>query len=160
MQTSAWQANPTDRAGSVSIHTHPRGLLARVKGPLTRVNSASLRIETLAAWSKAGEVPRVVIDLAEAGQIDSSGAGALVALSQKAKEAGVPLILSGLQEGPRRILVRTGLGTLFRTSDSVEDALLGISRAGVDPEARAAVAAKEPPPAAQKRPGDGRGERE
>lgn len=131
MQTIPWQSQSSDRPDGITVLDHSRGLVVRVRTNVTVQNSAALRAEVLSAWEASGNPPRIVLDLTGVHHIDSSGVGALMSLAQKANEAKVPFVLCGLQEGPRRMLQRTGLGKIFRTSESVEEALLGVSVQGV-----------------------------
>lgn len=143
MQTIPWQSQSSDRPDGITVLDHSRGLVVRVRNNVTAQNSAALRAEVLSAWEASGNPPRIVLDLTGVHQIDSSGVGALMSLAQKANEAKVPFVLCGLQEGPRRMLQRTGLGKLFRTSETVEEALLGVSVQGVGQPDNPAG---EPPP--------------
>jgi len=131
MQTVPWQSKTSNRPDGITILDHSRGLVVRVRNNITVLTSAGLRQEVLSAWEDRGNPPRIVLDLTDVHQIDSSGVGVLMSLSQKAAAAQVPFIVTGLQDGPRRMLHRTGLGKLLRTSDSVEEALLGVSMQGV-----------------------------
>jgi anti-anti-sigma factor len=131
MQTVPWQSKTSNRPDGITILDHSRGLVVRVRNNISVLTSAGFRQEVLSAWEDRGNPPRIILDLTDVHQIDSSGAGALMSLSQKAAAAKVPFIVSGLQEAPRRMLLRTGLGNLLRTSDSVEEALLGVSMQGV-----------------------------
>ncbi|MEO8659335.1 MAG: STAS domain-containing protein [Bryobacteraceae bacterium] len=131
MQTVPWQSKTSNRPDGITILDHSRGLVVRVRNNISVQSSAGFRQEVLSAWEDRGNPPRIVLDLTDVHQIDSSGVGALMSLSQMAAAAKVPFIVCGLQEGPRRMLLRTGLGNLLRTSDSVEEALLGVSMQGV-----------------------------
>ena len=57
--------------------------------------------------------PRVVVDLSEVQFIDSSGLGALIALHQRAADAGGELTLRNPSDGVRRVLDLTRTGPVF-----------------------------------------------
>ncbi|MCI0347504.1 MAG: STAS domain-containing protein, partial [Chloroflexi bacterium] len=66
---------------------------------------------------------KFLIDFAGAAYIDSSGLGALVALSRRVRDAGGELRLSGLNEDLRSLFELTKLDTLFAIADTPEQAL-------------------------------------
>jgi anti-sigma B factor antagonist len=68
---------------------------------------------------------KILIDFSRTGYIDSSGLGALVALSKRAREVGGELRLSGLNEDLRSLFELTKLDTLFAIADTPEQALTG-----------------------------------
>lgn len=69
---------------------------------------------------------RFVIDFQQTGYIDSSGLGVLVSLSKKIREQGGELRLSGLNEDLRTLFELTKLDTLFRITETKEEALQGL----------------------------------
>ena len=68
---------------------------------------------------------KFVIDFAQTGYIDSSGLGVLVSLSKKIREQGGELRLSSLNEDLRTLFELTKLDTLFRITDTKEQAMDG-----------------------------------
>ena len=68
---------------------------------------------------------KFVIDFSSTGYIDSSGLGVLVSLSKKIREQGGELRLSSLNEDLRTLFELTKLDTLFRITDTKEEALEG-----------------------------------
>jgi anti-sigma B factor antagonist len=68
---------------------------------------------------------KFLIDFSRTGYIDSSGLGALVALSKRVRELGGELRLSGLNEDLRSLFELTKLDTLFAIADTPEQALAG-----------------------------------
>jgi len=66
---------------------------------------------------------RLLIDFSRTGYIDSSGLGALVSISQKIREAGGELRLSGLNEDLRSLFELTKLDTLFAIAETPQQAL-------------------------------------
>jgi anti-sigma B factor antagonist len=68
---------------------------------------------------------KFLIDFSRTGYIDSSGLGALVALSKRVRELGGELRLSGLNEDLRSLFELTKLDTLFPIADTPEQALAG-----------------------------------
>jgi anti-sigma B factor antagonist len=68
---------------------------------------------------------KILIDFSRTGYIDSSGLGALVALSKRVREVAGELRLSGLNEDLRSLFELTKLDTLFAIADTPEQALAG-----------------------------------
>ena len=66
-----------------------------------------------------------MIDFSNTGYIDSSGLGVLVSLSKKIREQGGELRLSSMNEDLRTLFELTKLATLFRITDTKEEALDG-----------------------------------
>ena len=66
---------------------------------------------------------RLLIDFSRTGYIDSSGLGALVSISNKIREAGGELRLSGLNEDLRSLFELTKLDTLFAIAETPQQAL-------------------------------------
>jgi anti-anti-sigma factor len=90
-----------------------RCLEVRILIDLTLRNAAAMRRGILSAWEERGRPGPLVLDLAGARHIDSSGLSALLEISQRIEDAGISLVIRGLRNGPRRMLQRTGLGKLF-----------------------------------------------
>ena len=93
-------------------------LEVRILTDLIARNAASIRTGILSAWEERGKPGPLILDLAGARHIDSSGVSALLAVSQRTEDAGVLLVLRGLRASPRRMLERTGLGVLFHIADT------------------------------------------
>jgi ABC-type transporter Mla MlaB component len=72
-----------------------------------------------AAWEEKGRPRRVFMDLSGVQHIDSSGVGALMEIQQRAVRANVHLTLCKLENGPRRLLERTGISRLFEIRDAL-----------------------------------------
>lgn len=68
---------------------------------------------------------RFLLDFTRTSYIDSSGLGALVSLSRKAREHGGELRLAGLNEDLRSLFELTKLDTLFAIADTPEQGLAG-----------------------------------
>ena len=98
----------------LAVLDNHRSLEVRVLTNLMARNAIAIRNGILAAWEWRGKPGPLILDLAGARRIDSSGVGALLEISHHAEDAGVILVIQGLQEGPRRMLERTGLGALFQ----------------------------------------------
>jgi anti-anti-sigma factor len=101
-----------------SVLDNYRCLEVRILTDLTARNAASIRTGILSAWEERGKPGPLILDLAGARHIDSSGVSALLAVSQRTEDAGVLLVLRGLRASPRRMLERTGLGVLFHIADT------------------------------------------
>ena len=95
-----------------------------VEGQLIVANRQELKQKALEAL-EAGE-SKFVIDFTETGYIDSSGLGVLVSVSKKIREAGGELRLSGLNEDLRMLFELTKLDTLFKISESKEEAVSSV----------------------------------
>jgi len=68
---------------------------------------------------------KFVVNFSETGYIDSSGLGVLVSLSKKIREQEGVLRLASLNEDLRTLFELTKLDTLFRITDTKEEALEG-----------------------------------
>lgn len=95
-----------------------------VEGQLIVANRQELKQKALEAL-ESGE-SKFVIDFTETGYIDSSGLGVLVSVSKKIREAGGELRLSGLNEDLRMLFELTKLDTLFKISESKEEAVSSV----------------------------------
>lgn len=98
-------------------------LEVRVLADLTLSNAGAIRTSVLSAWEERGRPRNLVMDLAGAKHIDSSGAGALLEIAHRIEGSGIKLALSGLNATVRRMLDRTGLGLLFTILDVPPPAL-------------------------------------
>jgi anti-sigma B factor antagonist len=96
-------------------------IVVRVEGQLIVGNRQELK-DLIGKAIDAGD-RKFLIDFAGAGYIDSSGLGALVALSRRVRDAGGELRLSGLNEDLRSLFELTKLDTLFAIADTPEQAL-------------------------------------
>jgi len=97
--------------------------LVEVEGQLIVGNRQELKQRVLEQLE--GGDRKFVIDFANTGYIDSSGLGVLVSLSKKIREQGGELRLSSLNEDLRTLFELTKLDTLFRITDTKEEALEG-----------------------------------
>jgi len=104
-------------AGLAIVENQGR-LEVRVLTSLTAMNAAAVRAAVLSAWEDRGRPQRLVVDLAGARHIDSSGLGALLEISHRIEDAGVRLVLSGLNRPVRRMLDRTGLDMVFQIAEA------------------------------------------
>ena len=97
--------------------------LVEVEGQLIVGNRQELKQRVLEQLE--GGDRKFVIDFSNTGYIDSSGLGVLVSLSKKIREHGGELRLSSLNEDLRTLFELTKLDTLFRITDTKEEALEG-----------------------------------
>lgn len=95
-----------------------------VEGQLIVGNRQELKQKVLEELE--GGARKFVVDFQQTGYIDSSGLGVLVSLSKKIREKGGELRLSGLNEDLRTLFELTKLDTLFRITDTKEEALQGL----------------------------------
>ena len=94
-----------------------------VEGQLIVGNRQELKQKVLDELE--GGERKFVVDFSSTGYIDSSGLGVLVSLSKKIREQGGELRLSSLNEDLRTLFELTKLDTLFRITDTKEEALEG-----------------------------------
>ena len=104
-------------AGLAIVETLGR-LEVRILTNLTVMNAAAVCAAVLSAWEDRGRPQRLVVDLAGAKHIDSSGVGALLEIAHRIEDAGVRLVLSGLSRPARRMLDRTGLDMVFQITEA------------------------------------------
>ena len=95
--------------------------VVEVTGQLTVGNRQQLKDKVLAELDRGAR--KVAVDFSETAYIDSSGLGVLVSLSKKLREHAGELKLTCLNEDLRILFELTKLDTLFRISDTLEDAL-------------------------------------
>ena len=94
-----------------------------VEGQLIVGNRQELKQKVLEELEAGGR--KFLIDFSSTGYIDSSGLGVLVSLSKKIREQGGELRLSSLNEDLRTLFELTKLDTLFRITDTKEQAMDG-----------------------------------
>jgi len=98
----------------LAVLDNHRWLEVRVLTDLTVRNATALRNSIRAIWEERGRPGPLILDLAGAQHIDSSGVGALLELSHWTEDAGVTMIIQGLCQAPRRMLERMGLGLMLQ----------------------------------------------
>jgi len=98
-----------------------------LKGPLTMEN---LFLFQNAIRREEG-FSTVILDLSDVPYIDSTALGALVAAYVSRQKAGRRVVLSGVSERVLRMLKITNVESLFLTFPTLEDAIDGLTRAGV-----------------------------
>jgi len=108
---------------SFSVRKDAKGTVIGVDGQLIVGNRHELKQSVLDALEQGDR--KFVIDFTSTGYIDSSGLGVLVSLSKKIREQGGELRLSSLNEDLRTLFELTKLDTLFRITDTKEQALEG-----------------------------------
>jgi len=120
----AWRPLPNSEREMGFQVTRTGGVtLVEVEGQLIVGNRQELKQKVLEHLEKGDR--KFVIDFANTGYIDSSGLGVLVSLSKKIREQGGELRLSSLNEDLRTLFELTKLDTLFRITDTKEQALAG-----------------------------------
>ena len=81
--------------------------------------------ETLNGYKEAG-VKKIVVDLAMADLMDSSGIGEMIAGLTSMRNAGGDMLLANLKTRIRNVFLMTRLlGSVFQEHDSLEAALAG-----------------------------------
>jgi len=93
-----------------------------VRGDIDLKSSSEFRAAILGLIERRGQ-ERVILDLKGANHMDSSGIASLVEGWHEAKKRNARFILSGLKEGPRRVLDLTRLTSVFEITQTVDEAL-------------------------------------
>lgn len=115
---------PLEECMSFTVAKQDGVTVVDVEGQLIVGNRQELKQKMMDELEAGGR--KFVVDFKQTGYIDSSGLGVLVSLSKKIREQGGELRLSGLNEDLRTLFELTKLDTLFRITDSKEEALDGI----------------------------------
>ncbi len=108
-------------AGLAVLDDH-RCLEVRVLTDLTVRNATAMRNGILSVWDERGRPGPLILDLAGASRIDSSGVGALLEVSHHAEDAGVTMVITGLRKSLRRMFERMGLGLRLQIARSTASA--------------------------------------
>ena len=95
-----------------------------VEGQLIVGNRQELKQKVLERLERGDR--KFIIDFSNTGYIDSSGLGVLVSLSKKIREQGGELRLASLNGDLRTLFELTKLDTLFKITDSHQEALAGL----------------------------------
>jgi anti-anti-sigma factor len=103
---------------TITATEHAAEVCVPIWGDITVRNSADIVESVVADWEKHGRPGRLILDLSGTRRIDSSGVGALMDIRRRVSEAGTRVVLSGVEEGPRRVLDRTGIARMFEIDDS------------------------------------------
>jgi anti-anti-sigma factor len=111
-----------EQAPDVRVSEDERGVTAQLSGDLTISNSAEVSAAVQRAWEEKGRPRRLVLDLQGVHHIDSSGAGALMEIRERLSQANSRLVVTGLADGPRKLLERTGILRLFEARIMADDA--------------------------------------
>ena len=104
----------------VETETLPAGIVLRPKGDIDLSRAPAFRVE-IAKWVKDNSSP-VFIDLSQVPYMDSSGVATLVEALQMTNRSGVRLALFGMQERVRSIFEIARLDTVFRITETFEQA--------------------------------------
>src|SRR5215472_8525608 len=110
-----------DRSSAVAVSEDRGAVTVHVPSDITVNNSAEISAAVQTAWEEKGRPHRLVLDLTGGQHIDSSGIGALMEIQQRMTNANTRLVISGLEEGPRRLWDRTGIGRLFDIGAGADD---------------------------------------
>jgi anti-anti-sigma factor len=102
-----------DHAPEVEVLEDQHGTRVHVLGDITTRNSAEVSAAVQSALEEKGRLRRLVLDLSGVQHIDSSGIGALMEIQQRMQSANTRLVLTGMEEAPRKLLERTGISRLF-----------------------------------------------
>jgi len=109
--------------------------LGNVKGQSVLCFRGPLTVESVSLFQNAIRreegFSTVILDLSDVPYIDSTALGALVAAYVSRQKAGRRVVLSGVSERVLRMLKITRVESLFLTFPTLEDAIGGLTRAGV-----------------------------
>ena len=109
---------------SFAIGKQGEVVVVDVEGQLIVGNRQELKQKVLQELERGAR--KFLIDFTGTGYIDSSGLGVLVSLSKKIREQGGELRLASMNEDLRTLFELTKLDTLFKISDSRDEALRGL----------------------------------
>ena len=104
----------------VETKTLPAGILLRPKGDIDLSRAPAFRTELARCLEKA--TGAVFIDLNEVPYMDSSGVATLVEALQMTNRSGAKLALFGMQERVRSIFEIARLDTVFKITETFEQA--------------------------------------
>lgn len=114
----------------VSITTRQSGAatIVDVTGEITLFNAPQLR-KVLMDLLKVRKAPRVIVNLAGVGYIDSAGVACLVEALKVARESKLGLALFGLNRVAKEVFELTRLISVFEVYGTEEEALRGVRQA-------------------------------
>jgi anti-sigma B factor antagonist len=92
-----------------------------MRGSLDVQNSASIKAET-AAFEQAG-TKKILVDLGELRQIDSSGVGALMSLYKRVRNAGGQVCFAAAAGQPKAVLKVLRFDKTFAVYDTIDEAM-------------------------------------
>ena len=91
--------------------------------------SHTLVLREAIAGPLACDAPRLVMDLAEVGFMDSAGIGLLVTAHRRAEQAGGRLVVAALGDAVSHVLTLTRADRLLTVVPSVEEGLVAVRAA-------------------------------
>jgi anti-anti-sigma factor len=110
-----------DRSTSIEVSEDQGAVIVHVRSDITVKNSTEICEAVQSAWEEKGRPHRLILDLTGVQHIDSSGIGALMEIQQRMTNTNTMLVLTGLEEAPRRLLERTGISRLFEIRGGAND---------------------------------------
>ena len=105
---------------TISSTSHDGYAVIAVEGRLVASSAADFRSHV--QRSVEGGEPRIVVDLASASFVDSSGLGALISGLKTARLAGGDLRIAAVPESVRTVLRLTNLDRVLRAHEAPETA--------------------------------------
>jgi anti-sigma B factor antagonist len=111
----------------MNLATRSNGLatIVDVTGEITLFNAPELR-RTLMDLLKVKKAPRVIVNLTNAGYIDSAGVACLVEALKVARESKLSLALFGLNRVAKEVFELTRLINVFEVYGTEAEALQGV----------------------------------
>ncbi|MFA6133070.1 MAG: STAS domain-containing protein [Phycisphaerae bacterium] len=108
----------------LGVRRNGDAVIADVVGDVNLNCGSEFQKSLLSLLNGPGKAPScILVNLSQVGYIDSSGVASLVKLLAKAKHAGVPLWLVGLNERVRSVFEITRLDRIFQIAASEKEAL-------------------------------------
>lgn len=106
---------------TIRENTEPGAIIVAPESDVDMSRSPALRTALRGALER--KPPRLVIDLAGVGYMDSSGLATLVEAMRTAKTSSTPMVLCGMNEKVRAIFEIARLHQFFKIVDNVDAAL-------------------------------------
>ena len=104
----------------VETETLPAGIVLRPKGDIDLSRAPAFRVEIAKCMKDNSSA--VFMDLSQVPYMDSSGVATLVEALQMTNRSGVKLALYGMQERVRSIFEIARLDTVFKITETFEQA--------------------------------------
>lgn len=98
-------------------------IVIRPTGRLTMGGAASSFRDQVRTLLKRQELKKIVVDLSNVSYIDSTGLAELVSAYTVSRNAGIELVLAGLQKKAQDLMQITKLYTVWKIFPNAEDAL-------------------------------------
>ncbi|MCG8551206.1 MAG: STAS domain-containing protein [Desulfobacterales bacterium] len=108
----------------ISIDERPEALVVSVTGKIDASNSPKVEKQIATYTTRVQKV--VILDLLGTEYMSSAGLRVVLVFAKKLKEKGQDLIISGLQGHVKEVFELSGLYSIFRIFQTVDDAMNAI----------------------------------